>query len=166
MTSWWHRTRIVIIFRQFQNPVQPIFKSWRNRKRGTLYVCTRKAPLRQCRKSAGTSWRSRETSWPKELSEISDNSNILRERICEPSFYGNWQLICALSRLSRPLSEYLFTEANSSDLQLSATYGNLNTGSATSTMLCQPLPSYAKFAKNGFSVFKSQIRRKISDSQH
>ena len=74
--------------------------------------------------------------------------------------FGILALICALSRLSRPLPEYLFTEATKSDLQLSATYGNLNTGSATSTMLCQPLPSYAKFAKNGFSVFKSQIRRK------
>ena len=32
-------------------------------------------------------------------------------------------LYASLSRLSRPLPEYLFTEANSSDLQLSATYG-------------------------------------------
>ena len=63
-------------------------------------------------------------------------------------------LYASLSRLSRPLPEYLFTKAIKSDLQLTATYGNLNTGSATSTMLCQPLPSYAKFAKNGFFVFK------------
>jgi hypothetical protein len=71
------------------------------------------------------------------------------------------------------LPEYLFTEANSSDLQLSATYGNLNTGSATSTMLCQPLPSYAKLCqampsllKTDFLFLKSQIRRKNTDSQH
>ena len=62
--------------------------------------------------SAGIARRSRETTWEKQFSEISDNSNILWERICEPSFYGNWQLICALSRLSRPLPEYLFTEAD------------------------------------------------------
>lgn len=47
MTSWRHRTQVVIIFRQFQNPVQLIFKSWKNRKRGTLYVRTRKAPAVQ-----------------------------------------------------------------------------------------------------------------------
>lgn len=47
MTSWRHRIQIVINIRQFQNPVQPIFKSWRNRKRGTLYARTRKAPTWQ-----------------------------------------------------------------------------------------------------------------------
>ena len=47
MTGWWHRTRIVIISRQFQNPVQPIFESCRKSKRGTLYVRTRKAPTWQ-----------------------------------------------------------------------------------------------------------------------
>ena len=51
-TGWRHRTRIVINVRQFQNSVQPIFKSWRNRKRGTLYVRTRKASAG--RKSAET----------------------------------------------------------------------------------------------------------------
>lgn len=49
MTGWWHQTRIVIISRQFQNPVQRIFRSWRNRKRGTLYARTRKAPNQQKR---------------------------------------------------------------------------------------------------------------------
>ena len=44
MTGWRHRTQVVIIFRQFQKSVQPIFESWRNRKRGTLYARTRKAP--------------------------------------------------------------------------------------------------------------------------
>ena len=47
-----------------------------------------------------------------------------------------------------------------------ATYCNLLQLTAGFHSKCQPLPSYAKFAKNGFSVFKSQIRRKISDSQH
>ena len=47
MTSWWHRTQVVIIFRQFQKSVQPVFRSWKNRKRGTLYARTRKAPAVQ-----------------------------------------------------------------------------------------------------------------------
>ena len=49
MTSWRHRTQVVIIFRQFQKSVQPIFESRRNRKRGTLYARTRKAPNQQKR---------------------------------------------------------------------------------------------------------------------
>ena len=47
MTSWRHQTQVVIISRQFQNPVQSIFESRRNRKRGTLYARTRKAPTWQ-----------------------------------------------------------------------------------------------------------------------
>lgn len=50
-----------------------------------------------------------------------------------------------------------------------ATYCNLrqvSVANADFAKLCQPLPSYAKFAKNGFSVFKSQIRRKTANSQH
>jgi len=50
-----------------------------------------------------------------------------------------------------------------------ATYCNLrqvSIANATFAKLCQAMPSYAKFAKNGFSVFKSQIRRKNTDSQH
>ena len=77
--------------------------------------------------SAETAWRSRETTWPKQFSDLGDNSNILRERICEPLFYGNSPLICVLSRLSRPLPVFLFTEAIKSDLQLTATYGRFPT---------------------------------------
>lgn len=42
----------------------------------------------------------------------------------------------------------------------------LTAGFRSKCYLCQAMPSYAKFAKNGFSVFKSQIRRKTADLQH
>ena len=162
MTGWWHRTRIVIISRQFQNPVQPIFKSWRNRKRGTLYARTRKAPTWQ----AGNQ-RKRPDDHGKcpERNSFQKSATIL-------IFYG------------RGFANRHFTETDSlyapcpdcpdlcpyfylrKPIQATCNLVQLTAGFHSKCCLCQAMPSYAKFAKNGFSVFKSQIRRKISDSQH
>jgi len=51
-------------------------------------------------------------------------------------------------------------------IQATCNLVQLTAGFHSKCYLCQAMPSYAKFAKNGFSVFKSQIRRKISDLQH
>lgn len=110
MTSWRHRTRIVIISRQFQISVQSIFESWRNPKRGTLYARTRKAPAVQ------EISRNVLTITGSDLTETVFRNQrqflyFTEEELRTGDFRDFSTYICALSRLSRPLPEYLFTEA-------------------------------------------------------
>lgn len=93
-----------------------------------------------------TAGRVQETTWLNQFSDFGDNSNILRKRIFLTDIFSELTIICALSRLSRPLPVFLFTEAG----------GNLPT-------FFQRFQRVKRIGAGSFNAFNANQKAEISN---